>query len=190
MKINGIHPLPALMLALLFALLPACGNQSDAPVDGQLLLSVEESKWEVAPVANCTGSYVPAIYDGTPFRVTVLDQFGLPRGNTTITVSATLTGNTSTGPVVWLLADLNEDGRFDDVDGDGNYDSNGSTNLSEEVIELFPTSGFRELTVNEYGYLDFFLMMDTAGDLCEYAGFVHISSGPLSALMEFSVENP
>lgn len=188
MKINGIHPLPALMLALLFALLSACGNQSDAPVDGQLLLSVEESKWEIGPPAACTGSYVPADYVGTPFRVTVLDQFGLPRGNTTITVSAVLTNNTSNVPVVWLLSDINEDGRFDDVDGDGSYDSNGLTTLSEEVIELFPTSGFRELTVNEYGYLDFFLMMDGAG--CEYAGSVHISSGPLSALMDFSVENP
>lgn len=166
----SLSALKASLAMLLASLVISCGNEDEANQAGQILVSIDEVNWTLAPGA-CTGSYPPALSSYQRFTVSVLDADGIARPNTTILLTADLTGNTFPSfPVMWIL---------DDINGNG-------PDLTDVVTDVGAVAPYVTETESN-GAKDLWIELDFGG--CTYSGSVYIFSGILTETVGFDVIN-
>ncbi|MDH5632428.1 MAG: hypothetical protein OEZ10_05470 [Gammaproteobacteria bacterium] len=155
-------------ILILFSLgfLSACGNNSEAPPDGSILINPSSIKWDVVGDPNvCVSGTISHIH---PVLITVKDGLGQPLGNIDIYVSLTWGGNNSWGDFLFL---------FDDFNGDGLI-------TADELVNTVGDPHEYVTTTEPNGSKTFYLGMSTR---CAYKGWLQVYSGSVFATAELEV---
>lgn len=173
------------VLLLSSGLLSGCGNDSEAPVDGSIVIAIGASEWTVFddpmdPTPACIGAFI----DIEAITITVLDANGTPLGNVDIDVMVQLAGNTSANGAGLFgtgLVDL-----WDDFDGNNAItDNTGVWQLNEQVSGSADPQLYKTQT-GPNGTRTLFLTADLSPD-CEYTASISVRSGTVFEALEFDV---
>lgn len=175
------------LLVLIALLMVSCGNDDEAPGDGQIVLSLDgldisDSAYIFANFGDtCDNVYPPQTWDIVPMRVSVLNLFNQVLPGVTIFARMMWSSATTNGAeIVWL---------FDDRNGDGTVvDNNGTpTNSADDFLDITElvsgpgTSISYETQTNGQGYKDLYLVMDAA---CAFTGTFSVTSGVLAESLD------
>jgi len=110
-------------LFMTMMLLGCEGDGGSAPVGSTLAIVPPEVQWDVANPGACD----PTVFNDTLFSITASQPNGQPLGETNLLITLWLADNTSSVPVMSLIADNNGNGVVDAGDetvselGDGGY---------------------------------------------------------------------
>lgn len=150
----------------------SCGNDSNAPEDGAILVTPASQDFAVGPVAGCTGVGAGGLEDFTEYTITIIDTNGNRLGNVDFNIQVNWAANSWTGIEVMRIYD-------DQVLGN----NNGIAEAGEEVTSLgFPVAF--DTSTRPDGTRKLIVQRDlTTG--CTYKGSFIITSGSLVVLSEF-----
>jgi len=170
----------------------SCGNDNEAPVGGQILIN--PSGLDIgypATLTPCQGYFdpipltalvaSPVMWKSSLFRVSILNENGLPIPGAKFTATIPFTGSNNTDELAWIFDDLNGDGLIEVFDvGVGSY----IPDATELVSGMGDPVGFESET-NGAGYKEFYILFDLA---CGWSGSLFIYSGAISEKVEIKLE--
>lgn len=173
------------VLLLTSGLLSGCGNDSEAPVDGSIIIAIGASEWTVPddpldPSPACIGAFI----DIEAITISVFDGNGTPLGNVDIDVMVQLAGNTSANGAGLFGSGVV--GLWDDFDGnDAITDNTGAWQLNEQVSGSANPQLYKTQT-GPNGTRTLFITADLSPD-CEYTTSISVRSGTVIGFLEFDV---